>query len=403
MAACASAEELHARLVLRALCTPAKASSSAESTEDSAPSTSAFARRQREEYDEVLKAGLSRRLGRLERTVNRIIDGSNGSTQQENIAPKAATNGSLASTTSVSTSNGEVQTNTTGTCDYWVEKNRGETHPINKLADSFVKAYDKAVRSTWPVQKKWGPSRRQGQLGEEPPCKEEKVERESVTIRSTLGALNQNLNSRVRQIASLTDQIAIAKAAVNKEDGKIADVEDRLRLAKDPAKLHSVYEARCKLKQQAFEEHSKGLERAKAEVKRYQALVKQQDAFFTQAQTIYCGQHSHERIQRFPAGEVFLVPQPLAMDDEKAESWDVGTAVANPYEVDSWPFEPNVLARRCFSQECPMDFLKEETLEDLMEAQKPGRTNPFRNGLNLRSLNDDDDDDCGPTATSRSL
>lgn len=50
-----------------------------------------------------------------------------------------------------------------------------------------------------------------------------------------------------------------------------------------------------------------------------------------------------------------------------------------------------------------MDNVVEETLEDLLEAQRPGRTNPFSaHGLNLRNLNNDDDGD-GPSATSRSL
>merc|ERR1712137_844726 len=118
-----------------------------------------------------------------------------------------------------------------------------------------------------------------------------------------------------------------------------------------------------------------------------------------QAETIYMYDKERggsDRLNKFPAGDVFLVPQPLPMDEEKgSDPWDVGTSIANPYEVDSWPFEPNVLARRT-PKEAPMGdaaSVAEETLEDLMEAQRPSRTNPFQGpGLNLRGMTKDADD-----------
>jgi len=357
----------------------------------------------RAEFDEVLKAGLSRRLGRLERKVNRLIEGSSGNNGQENISPKAATNGSSpTAAASLSVTEEAVQTTSSGSQDYWQEERKfGDHVPVEKLADAFEKAYLHAIRSTWPVQKKWGPSRRQNNY-EDPPYKEEKLEKEMTTMRSTFSSLAQNLANRERQIISLKAQRDVAKAAVRDEEDKVSELEETLRQVSDPKKLPAVYESKRTLQKQDLEKLTVELQRTKAEAKQMQTLAKQQHAFFVQAETIFCQERGAERMRRFPAGEVFIVPQPLPMDDEKAESWDVGTAVANPYEVDSWPFEPNVLARRC-PKECPMDNVTEETFEDLMEAQRPGRTNPFRGGLNLHSMNNDDDDYDGPSATSRSL
>ena len=43
--------------------------------------------------------------------------------------------------------------------------------------------------------------------------------------------------------------------------------------------------------------------------------------------------------------------------------------VANPYVCDSWPFEPNVLAKRT-PQESAMPTFEEETEEELREAER---------------------------------
>lgn len=386
--ACETAEDLQARLALRALWQPAP-------SEDEAPAASTFHRLLRSEFDEVLQSSLNRRLSRLQNKVDRLMQGGcDDGKGQENVSPKAATNGSspLASA-SASVSESSAQTNVTG-----------ETIPVNKLADAFEKAYLHACRSSWPVQKKYGPSRKQNNF-QDPPEKEEKLEKEVVTLRSTLQALNQNLSSRERQIVCLTSQLEVARAHHKEEEDKVAEIDKTLRLARDPDQIATVLSSRQEKQREELERLEEQLVSAKAEGKQYRALAKQQHAFFMQADTIYC-RSGVERMHRFPAGEIFLVPQPLPMDEEKAcDSWDVGTAFANPYECDSWPFEPNVLARRT-SKECPMDNVAEETFEELMEAQRPGRTNPFRGGLdlNLRAAQPADDDDYdGPTATSRSL
>lgn len=411
---CSSAEELQARLALRALWSEAKASDSTSTNGDSHHDASTLHRRFRSDIDDVLKSGLSRRLHRIENTVNRFIEGGGGGKNADQ--PKAVTNGSTSPVAAVasasasgSVSEMSAQTNSSGSQDYYAvnESDWGQEAPAAKLAASLKKAYTVQCKATWPRNRKtYGPSRKQKDL-EEPPVKEEKLEKELVTIRSTLASLNQNLSSRERQISSLKNQIAVTKEHVKEEQTKLDDLDEILNLVENPQNLSMIHDKRRKRQKENLENVEKELQLVKAEVESHRNLTKQQHAFFTQAETIYCQPNGAERIQRCPAGEVFLAPQPLAMPEEKAESGDaVGTSIANPYEVDSWPFEPNVLARRC-PKECPMDNVAEETWEDLLEAQRPARANPFSSGLNLRNLNNDDEDDDedydGPSATSRSL
>jgi len=301
---CASAEELQARLALRALWAPAQASNSKHNADDSPPTTSTFHRHMRAEFDEVLKAGLSRRLGRLERKVNRLIEGSSGNNGQENISPKAATNGSSpTAAASLSVTEEAVQTTSSGSQDYWQEERKfGDHVPVEKLADAFEKAYLHAIRSTWPVQKKWGPSRRQNNY-EDPPYKEEKLEKEMTTMRSTFSSLAQNLANRERQIISLKAQRDVAKAAVRDEEDKVSELEETLRQVSDPKKLPAVYESKRTLQKQDLEKLTVELQRTKAEAKQMQTLAKQQHAFFVQAETIFCQERGAERMRRFPAGE----------------------------------------------------------------------------------------------------
>jgi len=73
-------------------------------------------------------------------------------------------------------------------------------------------------------------------------------------------------------------------------------------------------------------------------------------------------------VGRMHKGEIFLAPPPVVLEDDEFQEepmygtqirlsrvrlveigplrWDVGTSHCNPYCVDSWPFEPNVLAAK---------------------------------------------------------
>merc|ERR1719419_1245441 len=96
-------------------------------------------------------------------------------------------------------------------------------------------------------------------------------------------------------------------------------------------------------------EHTSGrLADAKAAEMRWAWIAKRQRAFFMQSEKM--GQEGLHLMKRHPAGEVFLAPPPVCLegDDEDCRNppWDVGSSHINPYAIDSWPFEPNVLAQK---------------------------------------------------------
>lgn len=392
---CESADETCAALCFRGQCAPLKASGQSD---EAVGSASTFHKHWRAEFDEIMKHSLNRRRDRLMKRVERIPKGTADAAVdpgQENIAPNQQAQPAPSAKSSCEI---EAQTENSGQQDYWLEGDkRGDKLPVTKLEEMYEQAFIQSMKSQWAPPKKYGPSKRQRGF-EEPPCKQEEPQREIVTIRSGLQAVSQSLNSRVKQLASLQRQLELTKEHYGAECKKVDELEDTLAMLKDPTKLSVVQEALKQL-QERLASLEKQLVTSKENTEMYKKLVKQQNGFIMQAETVFFQERGAERLTRCPAGELFLIPQPLALD-AKADCFDIATQFANPYEVDSWPFEPNVLARRT-SKECPMDEMAEETLEELMEAQRPGRTNPFLGGLR-RDARADSDSDGEPAATARS-
>merc|ERR1719424_796809 len=103
---------------------------------------------------------------------------------------------------------------------------------------------------------------------------------------------------------------------------------------------------------------------------------------------------AREIVKRHPCGAICVAGEPERMEEEAEESYDIGTAFANPYVCDSWPFEANVLASRNHHQQ-DLEALDEESKEDIEEEMRP--PNPFRAGMSrlqlpVRSRDDEDDD-----------
>ncbi|CAK9101757.1 unnamed protein product [Durusdinium trenchii] len=196
----------------------------------------------------------------------------------------------------------------------------------------------------------YGPSEKQKGRAE-PPEKDEGLVMEGTTLRSTLSSLEQSLASRSKQISHLQDQLKVCEMAL--EEKKLQAAESELKLAEmlsNPNKLLEILSS--------------------------SGRARQQRAFYLQSERIAA--HGGRRsIARHRAGEIALVHQPATLDDDGAEMFDVGTAVANPYVCDSWPFEPNVLAKRT-PQESSMPTFEEETEEELKEAELGLRTPPRR-------------------------
>jgi len=391
-----SADEVQARLALRALFRPrpnccsrngdAHNGTSGENGSDvedeaTAMSSSTLYRSIRADVNDVLKSGLSRRLERLEKKVGQLVQPINTSTA-----------GSAAVAVQTEPAHGHDEDHSSGARPAEVvSKVLGASHtPTSRLM--------------------FGPSKSQEQLAD-PPEKREDVVKETTTLRSTLQNLRQSISSREKQIDSLSAQLVDCEKLYGTSSGgaDATGVCHRLLLA-DPDNLGQVHGERIRRRQTRIAELEAALEDARGQAKYYHSLSQQQRAFFLQSERVAVSGGT-ESLNRHRAGAVFLVDQPVSLGDDSVKAWDVGNAIANPYIVDSWPFEPNVLARRA-PQESTMAPLTEETPEDLEEGPKRGLRNPFRPGLNLRlpmpGRDGDDDEDyddryLGPSDTARSL
>ncbi|CAE7323429.1 FRQ1 [Symbiodinium natans] len=111
--------------------------------------------------------------------------------------------------------------------------------------------------------------------------------------------------------------------------------------------------------QSQVKELSGKLADARHQEQQWACIAKRQRAYLQHSERL--SQEGMQILRRHPAGEVFLAPPPVFLDDEDIRDepvWDVGTGRTssggdvhcNPYVIDSWPFEPNVLAARASVQ-----------------------------------------------------
>jgi len=400
--------QLEAALALRSLWAPAKAESqghggplngtNGEGSNEDVGHSSRLHRDLRAEVDDVLKSGLLRRMARLEKQVKLLWqdDGLIGAEAENGAHEEEATSAPAAAQRP---------------CNETAAQTEGGVQDLTAaqhLAETVAKALRRANRCAEPLKKVYGPTDQQEKLPDPPGEKDDGPVRETVTLRSTLSCLEQNLSSRSRQIGNLSKQLD----HVEKEfKGKSIEAEEAIekleKLRHQP--MQQIHAERLQTRRKRVLQMESNLKESKEKAKVYQALAHQQRAFFLQSERV-SAIGGKEVMSRHPAGEIFLVPTPASMEDDNVQTWDVGCAIANPYICDSWPFEPNVLARRG-PQESSMPPFAEETEEDLEEENKRFR-NPFRPGLSLRmppprggNSDDEDFDDRygGQTETARSL
>lgn len=364
---CETADELQARLALRALWPRGDVGD--QEGDGAAGHASLWHKQMRAEVEDVLQQGLKRRLARIEKKVAILCQASVGSASSVCIG---------------------VQTDAAA-----------DAICTKKVARAFERALQTADDAAKKPTKVFGPTGLQGTLRDPKEEKEDGFVCEVASMKCTLESLGRSLGSRERQIAALQKQLETCK---NLHEERVIEVdaasEDLRRLLADPSTAVKAHSDRLRLTRTRVAELSDSLRKAQEEAKRYRALAQQQHSFYLQGERIV----TSGSLARHPAGDIFLVQRPLPMGDEKAKVWDVGTAIANPYIVDSWPFEPNVLAQRS-SKEASLKACIEETEEDL---EKERRRLP---NLRLRSpavgYFDDDDDDSndryqGPSETARS-
>jgi len=339
---CQTANEVQARLALRALWPPpGKATDGDNGTDPPTGHVSKLQRQLRAEMEDVLQASLQRRLKRIEQKVN-VLCSDGGVNMSSSPTPSVAASGvPLGSSVAVQTEDPQA-------------------------AQRLVTVLERTLKPAEAKQKAYGPSGRQSRLLDP---SEEKVDgpvNENKCIKNSLDELDRNLNSRERQIEALSRQLETCRSMYKeKEDATMAAAEVLRELVHHPAAAPKIHEERVRKLRQRVAELRQNLDRSQEKAVHYQSLSQQQRRYYLQNERIGLS-NAGDRVQRHPAGDIFLVPQPPPMGDAKPEVFDIGTAIANPYICDSWPFEPNVLAQRT-SKEATLPACIEEMKEDLRD------------------------------------
>lgn len=322
-------------------------------------------RAMRAEMDDVLKDGLARRTERLKRKAALL---ANTDASPATSAPRPA-------------------------------EHLGTT----PLVDAMVKALRAANAATRPTRKVFGPTDLQETLADPQEENYMDIVAEGETLDATLESLRRNIHSRYRQIAALQAQLDVV---LHERSGQEEAVERAEAARKDLDANGSVLEAHAQIlerRRRGCKELGASSRSRQEDMQRLETLVRHQTRYIIQSKRI-AKVGGQSVVTRNPAGELSLVPMPMPpwLDNDSKERYDIGTAIANPYVVDSWPFEPNVLARRS-PQEGALPGFTEETAREMQDELM---RIPFR-GAPMPAYDDDDDegDDGyeGPTLTARSL
>jgi len=192
---------------------------------------------------------------------------------------------------------------------------------------------------------------------------------EEESLHTSLRTVQKILHKRDCQTTELHRQLREARQQLWSQTAEARAATGRLHdYLSDPSRAPVAQaEALSKLKSDALALSSQVAD-SRVQAKQWQNIARRQRAYFLQSENL--GQESLIALRRHPCGEVFLVPPPVASvyqeEDREAGAgtgWDVGTSHCNPYKVDSWPFEPNVLAARA-SREPNLDQCAEGGAED---------------------------------------
>jgi len=384
---CETAEELRARLALRAIWAPG--GELATCAEEDVGHASALHAQLRAETEAILRCSLERRLKRVEKRVAVLC----GEAEAENGG--APVRGDVPPPTAGPRASAATQTE---------EQPALVTEP---LSAAMRRALQVAAAATRPPTKAFGASNFQSMLPDPKEEREDGFVSETFSMKGTIDSLGRSLGSRERQIESLQDQLDACRRMYEERAVQAEAISEGLRtLVANPEALGKAQHDRVRRRRARVAELSAELHKSQEQAKHYQALAQQQRAFFLQGERIGVSGGA-EALARHPAGDVALAQRPPPIGDERPEVWDVGTAIANPYVVDSWPFEPNVLAART-PKEATLKPCAEETDAQLEEER---RRLPYRAGLQLRLPGPGRDDDeeeyddryMGPSETSRSL
>eukprot|EP00746_Dinoflagellata_sp_MGD_P000106 gnl/MRDRNA2_/MRDRNA2_100188_c0_seq1.p1 gnl/MRDRNA2_/MRDRNA2_100188_c0~~gnl/MRDRNA2_/MRDRNA2_100188_c0_seq1.p1 ORF type:complete len:579 (+),score=131.57 gnl/MRDRNA2_/MRDRNA2_100188_c0_seq1:91-1737(+) len=207
-------------------------------------------------------------------------------------------------------------------------------------------------------EKSFGPTKLQRKLPK-PPEKPAPLVPETVALKSSLAAVQQCLGSRDRQTTELQKQLKECRQALWDQTQISSASEERLqRLLAAPGRAPQVQAEEIARLQDKISALSSRLADAKSGETYWSVVAKRQRAYFLQSEQH--GPEAAQFIKKHPCGEVFVAPPPILGEaGDMGPAFDVGTSFANPYVCDSWPFEPNVLAKRT-PQEPTMQPLEED-------------------------------------------
>jgi hypothetical protein len=171
------------------------------------------------------------------------------------------------------------------------------------------------------------------------------------SIRASMMTMQRNLQKRDLQTQELHRQLRSTQQDCQGQKLEATYAVKRLQdLLCDPKTAPAAQALELGNLRKRVETLSGDLADSKQSELQWSVVAKRQRAFFMQSERV--AQEGVNAFRKHPAGELFLAPPPVCLDDEFDEDprkppWDVGASHINPYVNDSWPFEPNACAQRC--------------------------------------------------------
>jgi len=194
------------------------------------------------------------------------------------------------------------------------------------------------------------PSNRQKRY-EDPPEKGWMPIDEDRSLRMSMVTVQRNLQKRDSQTQELHRQLRQTQQDCQNQKLEATYATKKLQdLLSDPTSAPQVQAEELQGLRHKVEDLSGKLADSKQSEMQWGIVAKRQRAFFMQSERV--AQEGVNLFRKHPAGELFLAPPPVYLDDDCEEDprrapWDVGNSHINPYVNDSWPFEPNACAQRC--------------------------------------------------------
>jgi len=171
------------------------------------------------------------------------------------------------------------------------------------------------------------------------------------SLRMSLTTTQRNLQKRDIQTQELHRQLRVCEQDCQAQKLEACYSVKRLQdLLCDPSYAPQAQAGELQAMRRKVDDLSGRLADSRQSELQWSMVAKRQRAFFMQSERV--SQEGVNVFRKHPAGELFLAPPPVYLDDDVDEDprkppWDVGNSHINPYVCDSWFLEPNACAQRC--------------------------------------------------------